>query len=146
MCFTVSEKMNSICRGGYPKFNTQLWEEDEEDSEETRAWRKSGLALRKASYETLLEVSYLVQNELLDYIQDLNRKKERKEFVGTVGGELLEGWMDLIKRVIPRQPIKEEERERYLTSGLLRGVPKKESGKIEKAKKEGGKEPNSRSW
>lgn len=51
----------------------------------------------------LLEVCHLVQNKLLDYIQELKRRRERKEFIATEGGDSLGLWMEVIQRAIGRQ-------------------------------------------
>lgn len=73
ICSILSSSTPSTSRVCFPTMNVQEWRKEEVESDgSSDEWRTSGLVLRKASYQILLEVTYLTQNELLDYIQDLN--------------------------------------------------------------------------
>lgn len=78
----------------------------------------------------------------------MNRTKERKEFLGTEGGDLLKRWRGVIKRVIRRQEPRKESpmTGSQLTGQLVRTVEEKKEPTRERTKgeikKEGASERN----
>ncbi|PHJ23282.1 hypothetical protein CSUI_002867 [Cystoisospora suis] len=99
-CWVIKRDAPQEPRISFPRVNLGRCNEREPAEDEESEWRRDSIALRRASYQVLLETNYLIQNELLEYIQELNSKKDRSEYVGMEKDDVLLRWFGVVKRLV----------------------------------------------